>query len=386
MTQVLRVEGVSQKFSLKQSRTIQDRFTRKPLKQHHFWALEDISFNVEQGTSLSLLGANGSGKSTLLKVIGGIYRPTKGRVLHKGRLGALLELGAGFHPELTGRENIFLNGAIMGLDKKTIVSKMDEVIDFSGIEDFIDNPVKTYSSGMFVRLGFSIAVNAEPDILLVDEVLAVGDENFQSQCLSKVREIQKSGTSIILVTHSMELAAAFTDEAVLLEKGRVVFQGSSMDVGDSYHSLQVQHSKSQKIETSGNLEIVNVSYSKLGKEVLQIDPGGQIELLATINATGEVKRWIMAIEIWTSSGHLIFHGSSELSGIEMPAASGIQDVLVRIGPLNLGHGSYRIALGVAEGENLPAWHGISNAASFDVASPSQRGGPMLLNLDFILKS
>lgn len=238
MVEVLRVENVSQKFDYRRARSIRDRFTRKKAVGESFWALNDVSFTLDAGESLALLGANGSGKSTLLKVIGGIYRPTKGQVLRRGRLGALLELGAGFHPELSGRENIYLNGAMLGISRKELQSLEDLIIDFSGISEFIDSPVKTYSSGMYVRLGFAVAVHTTPDILLVDEVLAVGDESFQNQCLAKIRELQSDGRSIVLVTHSMQTAVDFTQKSVLLHKGEMIFSGSTYKSAELYHKIQ----------------------------------------------------------------------------------------------------------------------------------------------------
>lgn len=238
MYEVLRVENVSQKFDYRRARSIRDRFTRRENVGESFWALHNVSFNLNSGESLALLGANGSGKSTLLKVIGGIYRPTSGQVLRRGRLGALLELGAGFHPELSGRENIYLNGAMLGINRREISKIEHSIIEFSGIADFIDSPVKTYSSGMYVRLGFAVAVHTKPDILLVDEVLAVGDESFQNQCLDKIRELQNQGRSIVLVTHSMQTAIDFTQKSVLLHKGEVAFAGATIESADLYHQLQ----------------------------------------------------------------------------------------------------------------------------------------------------
>lgn len=239
MTKVLKVDDVSQRFDYKRSRSIRDRFTRRESIGDSFWALKNITFDLEAGESLSLLGANGSGKSTLLKVIGGIYRPTSGRVMRQGRLGALLELGAGFHPELTGRENIYLNGAMLGLSNREMSALEADIIDFSGISAFIDSPVKTYSSGMYVRLGFAVAVHTEPDILLVDEVLAVGDESFQAQCLQKIRSLQTRGTSIVLVTHSMPTAIDFTQKSVLLHKGEMLFHGATDQSAQIYHQVQM---------------------------------------------------------------------------------------------------------------------------------------------------
>ena len=238
MTEILVVDDVSLKFDFKRARTIRDRFTRTNDPKKSFWALHNVSFNLNSGESVALLGPNGSGKSSLLKVIGGIHRPTSGIVKRRGRLGALLELGAGFHPELTGRENIFLNGAILGLSKKVIEGALEEIIEFSGLRPFIDSPVKTYSSGMYVRLGFAIAVHTKPDLLLVDEVLSVGDESFQAQCLGKIKELQAGGSSIVLVTHNMQSALEFTQKGIVLSHGKVVVEGTTEEAVIAYHDLQ----------------------------------------------------------------------------------------------------------------------------------------------------
>ena len=238
MSEILIVDDVSLKFDFKRARTIRDRFTRNHDSRNSFWAVKNVSFTLVSGESVALLGPNGSGKSSLLKIIGGIHRPTEGLVKRKGRLGALLELGAGFHPELTGRENIFLNGAILGLSKKVIENSLEEIIEFSGLRPFIDSPVKTYSSGMYVRLGFAIAVHTNPELLLVDEVLSVGDESFQSQCLEKIKELQSGGSSIVLVTHNMQSALEFTQKGIVLSHGKIVFEGTTEEAVIAYHELQ----------------------------------------------------------------------------------------------------------------------------------------------------
>jgi ABC-2 type transport system ATP-binding protein len=237
VSEILIVDQVSLKFEYKRARTLRDRLTRNSDPHKSFWALREVSFGLNAGESLALLGPNGSGKSSLLKVVGGIHRPTTGLVKRRGQLGALLELGAGFHPELSGRENIFLNGAILGLTKRQIEPVIEEIIDFSELRPFIDSPVKTYSSGMYVRLGFAIAVHTKPDLLLVDEVLAVGDESFQKQCLIKIRELQSSGSSIVLVTHNMQSALEFTQKGLLLSHGRVIETGSTELCVIRYHEL-----------------------------------------------------------------------------------------------------------------------------------------------------
>lgn len=239
MTKILIVEDVSLKFDFKRARSLRDRLTRNSSNKKNFWALRNVNFELDTGESVALLGPNGSGKSSLLKVIGGIHRPTSGVVKRRGQLGALLELGAGFHPELTGRENIYLNGAILGLKKRYLESVSDEIIDFSQLSPFIDSPVKTYSSGMYVRLGFAVAVHTNPNLLLVDEVLSVGDESFQNQCLAKIKELQANGSSIVLVTHNMPSALEFTQKGIVLSHGKVVMEGSTHNAIEAYHRHQV---------------------------------------------------------------------------------------------------------------------------------------------------
>ena len=186
-----------------------------------FVALKDVSFEVEQGTSLGLIGANGSGKSTLLKCLANIYFPEQGTITHHGRIAAMLEVGSGFHPELSGMENIYLNGSILGMKRKEIAAKIDEIIEFSGVEQFIDQPVKNYSSGMYVRLGFAIAINVNPDILIVDEVLAVGDAEFQDKCFGKFKDLREDGRTVILVSHSMGTVKAMCDQVAWLSHGEL---------------------------------------------------------------------------------------------------------------------------------------------------------------------
>jgi len=204
-------------------------------KKEEFWALKDVNFNVQRGEVVGVIGANGAGKSTLLKILSQITPPTTGEIILRGRVGSLLEVGTGFHPELTGRENIFLNGAILGMKKAEIEKKFDRIVEFAGIEKFLDTPVKRYSSGMYVRLAFSVAAHMEPDILLVDEVLAVGDAEFQKKCLGKMDEItKKEGRTILFVSHNMGAIQTLCQRCVLLEKGKVVKEGKTSEVISFY--------------------------------------------------------------------------------------------------------------------------------------------------------
>lgn len=233
----VRVSEVSKRFRLyhERNQTLKSAILRGRTSKHEdFWALNEISFDVLAGETHGLIGSNGSGKSTLLKCLAKIYWPTSGTIEYRGRMASLLEVGSGFHLELSGRENIYLNGSILGMSKKDIDSKFDEIVDFSGVERFLDQPVKNYSSGMYVRLGFSIAINVDPDILVVDEVLSVGDEEFQRRSFQKFRELKKQGKTIILVTHAMTVVRDLCDSVTWLNNGVLQQSGPAKTVVDAY--------------------------------------------------------------------------------------------------------------------------------------------------------
>lgn len=237
MTSAVEVNGVSKSFRVSHHRYtgLKDRLIHPGSQTYEtFWALRDVSFMLEAAETLAVIGANGQGKSTLLQMVGGIIRPTSGEVVVHGRTAALLELGAGFHPDLTGRDNVYMNASILGMSKKVTDSRFEKIVAFAGIERFIDTEMKHYSSGMYVRLGFAVAVHVDADILLVDEVLAVGDEEFQRTCLEKIRLLQREGRSIIFVSHDMELVNTLCDRALLLERGCVVAEGLPVEVIRAY--------------------------------------------------------------------------------------------------------------------------------------------------------
>ena len=232
MTAVIRVENVVKEFALRNTHTLKDRLVwsltgRRDQLVNHFRALDNVSFTVNQGDSIGLIGYNGSGKSTMLKLISGVMEPDEGSVLYQGRMAGLIEVGAGFHPDLTGRENVFLNGAILGMSKEQIENSFDDIIAFSEIEKFIDTEVKFYSSGMFLRLAFSVAVHTSPDIFLVDEILAVGDEPFQRKCLDRIRQMQEQGTSLVIVSHDLGLIEQLCNRGVLIHQGKLEVDGTA---------------------------------------------------------------------------------------------------------------------------------------------------------------
>lgn len=237
---VIEVEHVWQRFRLMHERpdSIRElfaRFLRHKVEFHYFDAVKDVSFSVAPGETVALIGRNGSGKSTLLKIIAGVYRPSAGRVALHGTLAPLLELGAGMHPELTGRENIVLNGLLMGYSKAEMLSRQQRIIDFSEIGEFIDTPVKQYSSGMYMRLAFSVATEVDPQILIIDEILAVGDAKFQAKCLDRIENFRRNNKTILIVTHSMKQVRDVCDRAVLMDQGQLVFDGPAEDAVDDFH-------------------------------------------------------------------------------------------------------------------------------------------------------
>lgn len=259
---VITFENVSKEFKLSKLRvrSLQEMFVsmfKKELRgKHRFWALKEVNFTINAGETVALVGTNGSGKSTVLKLISRIIDPTLGIITVSGRLSALLELGAGFHPDLSGRENIFLNGSILGLDRKEMTKKLDAIIDFADIGEFIDVPIRNYSSGMQMRLGFSVAVHVEPQIILVDEVLAVGDYNFQLKCLNKICEMQKQGVTILFVSHDFEEIQKLCDRAIWLNRGEVMAEGSTDDIIKAFMDIYQSKEGQDSFPQSGVIPIV----------------------------------------------------------------------------------------------------------------------------------
>jgi len=233
-THVIEVTGVTKQFILRHQRSMKEYavalLTRKAVPRDTFNALDDVSLRISEGESVALLGFNGSGKSTLLKLISGVMQPDGGTVRTRGRVAGLIEVGAGFHPDLTGRENVFLNGAILGMSEAQITERFDQIVAFSEIEKFIDTEVKFYSSGMFLRLAFAVAVHSDPEVFLIDEILAVGDEPFQKKCLDRIEALKSEGRTLVIVSHDLDLVSRICERGVLLDKGHMVADGPAPDV------------------------------------------------------------------------------------------------------------------------------------------------------------
>src|SRR5881396_594588 len=248
--------------------------------EEKFPALQDVSFVVPAGKTYGIIGRNGSGKSTALKLVAGITRPTSGTVNVTGRISALIELGAGFHPEISGRENVFINGIMLGLSKREVARRFDEIVEFAELQDFIDAPVKTYSSGMYMRLGFAVAIHVDPDVLLVDEVLAVGDEGFTHKCLDKFAEFRRRGRTILLVTHSLSLVERFCDEALWLDVGHARTHGDPKRVVDAYLTA-VEKTEEQQMAATTARDVEAASRREPGSPAPAGTPGAPREALGS---------------------------------------------------------------------------------------------------------
>src|SRR5579883_336998 len=275
------------------------------LKPQEFWALNDVTFDLRRGDSIGIIGPNGSGKSTILKLLSGILRPEKGVVRVNGRSGCLIELGAGFHPDLSGRENVYLNGTILGMKKAEIDRKFDAIVDFSGLSDFLDTPVKRYSSGMNARLGFAIAAHIEPEVLIVDEVLSVGDYHFQEKCYTRMKQFTEDGTTLIFVSHNLAAVSSLCKSALLLKYGEPVYQGDVRTAIGKYYSFY---------EEDGEGKAVRVVSSVLkdsggnGREVFE--PGERARFSVVIEATAEIKDAHVAFYVHSQEGERLFLSTS----------------------------------------------------------------------------
>ena len=365
----LEISGVTQRFSLRHEKTLRGLFVTKVLRRHAtketFTALDDLNLTISTGTTVGLIGHNGSGKSTLLKIIGGVLTPTTGEVRRRGTLAALLELGAGFHHDLTGRENVYLNAEVLGIPRRVARERFDEIVEFSGVGQFIDTPMKFYSSGMFVRLGFAVAIYAEPDILLVDEVLAVGDEAFQRKCLDVIRRFQEQGRTIVLVTHDMRQVEEFCDRVILLDHGRVVSDGEPGRVIADFRELL------------GHPEMENRQAPPVMVSGVEIDASTRTDLTSvsiTADFTGHAEAFEGRVEISSDAGGLLFAGGSGHAGL-IEGIQGTRRLQFGFDDLPLGGGAFRVAVSACEpGVDRP-WH-TDASARFVVQGPSA-GAPLV---------
>jgi len=394
------LENVSKKFILHHDRprSFQDAFISMLRRDNQgareeFWALRDVSFEVAHGQVVGFIGPNGAGKSTLLKLISRIIEPTSGRIKVNGRTGSLLELGAGFHPDLTGRENIYLNGSILGLARSQIRQRLDEIIAFAELERFIDVPVKHYSSGMYVRLGFSMAVHTDPEVLLVDEVLAVGDAAFQQKCLDRMAQFKRQGCTILFVSHALQQIEQLCTQVIWLEEGRVQEIGETARVIASY-----MRAVTDKLEADLSVRNVGASLSRERgrlsiRAVTMMDAeeipcwtfhsGDPVRIRIVYEATEPVERPIFSILIHRSDGLYVSSTNTyNIDPLEVGPIDGSGELIVSISQLDLYEGDYLLSVGAYVEPDPPFWSSpadfLDKQYEFRVLSGGRRHGVIVL--------
>ncbi len=368
-------------------------FTGHKLKKEKFWALKDLNINIEQGDVVGLIGKNGSGKSTLLKILSRIAEPTSGEIIMRGKAASLLEVGTGFHPELTGRENIYFNGSILGMKKKEIESKFDEIVAFSGVEKFLDTPVKFYSSGMYVRLAFAVAAHLEPDILIVDEVLAVGDADFQQKSLGKMKDVTKNKKrTVIFVSHSMESIRSICNKCIWLSEGRVVASGDTDKVVEKYiesssSRAKLPLDKRKDRNGSGRAVFTDVSLkNNIEKErIIKLD----------IKINNKTKQsfsdFKISLDIVDSTGNIISNVNNGLISKDIVLKPGINDFTVKFNNISLVPGTYYFNLFAASDHyNTEIFDWVEDAAELRIKdydyyhiglTPKHKGKTIYLDFD-----
>lgn len=314
----------------------------KKLTREEFWALKDVSFEVMRGEAMGIIGPNGAGKSTLLKLLGRITEPTSGMIEIYDRVAALLEVGTGFHPELTGRENIYLNGAILGMSRAEIRRKFDEIVDFSGVEKFLDTPVKRYSSGMYMRLAFAVAAHLEPDILIIDEVLAVGDAEFQDKCLGKMNEVtKKGGRTVLFVSHNLAAVQQLCQRSIWLQNGRICQVGKTQDVIEQYLKTQ---ERDGPLTPHSNKEIYISDFCAYSPDGKMIVPGSDCIFKITISAKTASSKLHFGIGINDKMGNRIMTPFTRFDSDGIALQPGINEIHCQIDSLPLKPGSYDLHL------------------------------------------
>lgn len=354
--------------------------TVKRVTREEFWALKDLDFEIKKGEVVGIIGRNGAGKSTLLKILSRITEPTTGRIRMGGRVASLLEVGTGFHAELTGRENIFLNGAILGMTRAEIQRKFDEIVAFSEIEQFLDTPVKRYSSGMYVRLAFAVAAHLEPEILIVDEVLAVGDVEFQKKCLGKMQEVASSqGRTVLFVSHNMAAVKSLTTRGLLLHKGRQVADGKTDEVLEKYLKLGSKGGTQMTVQRRGthtSIEEVKL-VSARGDSPALYDPGTPFEVEVRFTTDGQKGLSLELFLVDASQNKLAMSSAHQFHEITLPAKPGKYVYKVTLDPLWLASGQYTIEAATSI-VNQDWDHWVERAVTFEVPFSNPSG----LSFDF----
>jgi len=379
------VDGVSKRFKLYRERptSLKERVVRWRVAADELWALRDVSVDVPEGQTLGLIGPNGSGKTSLLKVIAGIIRPTSGQVTTRGRIAALLALAAGFHPELTGRENVYLNASILGLSRQETDRRFDDIVQFAELEEFIDNQVKFYSSGMYVRLGFAVAVHAEPAILLVDEVLAVGDIGFQRKCLDRIQSFQRDGRTIVFVTHAPDLVLRVCDRVVLLDHGRAIRQGSPREVVRDFRRLMSRQDVAYGWD-EGTKEIEIVSAEILGpagagSEIFA--PGDELVIQMDLKAASPVEDPVISFALHDENNTFQFGTNTDWRDARIDRFEGTYRVRFILKSLPFVDGRYFVTLGVHSRDSRRVYHLQEQRYSFDVVKGEENPGAVYIPVE-----
>ena len=383
----IRIDGVSRRFKVypRQGRTLKDLvLARGATKPTEVWALEEVSFAVEPGHAIGLIGRNGSGKTTLLRLLSGIIKPTAGRVEVGGRVGSLLELGAGFHPDFTGRENVYLNGSILGLRRADIRRFLDEIVAFAELERFVDLPVRTYSSGMYMRLGFAIAAHLQSDVLLLDEVFAVGDESFQRKCFGKIFEFKQRGGTIVFVSHDASSVERLCERAVLLREGRLEFDGTTHDAIVRYHR-QLADERDPEERTAGLREWgsgeVRIAAVELlgpdGEERRQFLSGEPFAVRLRLAAERPLPPPRLRYELRDESNLLVATGVQDTAALGFEG-SGECVLRFEVAELPLADGRFRFRFGLSDASGEHLYHQLDEAASFVVYPAGEERGVLRL--------
>jgi lipopolysaccharide transport system ATP-binding protein len=384
----VRVEGIGKRYRLGGPReaysTLRDQLRRmvslrrllrraaRAEKRPPFWALKDVSFEVKAGECVGIIGRNGAGKSTLLKILSRITEPTEGGADIHGRVGSLLEVGTGFHPELTGRENIYLNGAILGMRRAEIVRKFDEIVGFAEVEKFVDTPVKHYSSGMYTRLAFAVAAHLEPEILVVDEVLAVGDAEFQKKCLGKMGEVARGGRTVLFVSHNMAAVQSLCRTGVLLDRGRVKQVGPAGEVVRAYltssKQAEGQFNPGGRRAPATNCEITAAWLEKDGERVDTLLFGDRVDVVLVVKVVERVKFAVELILRQQDGMPVAFAPSGLAQGWELDRLPGEVTVRCQLPPARLASGGYSVDLITAVSGTYPLLDHIESGLTFAVDS------------------
>jgi len=373
-TSALTVDGVSKTFKVHQERANslkQYLAARGRNRYEEFYALRDVSFEVRDGEAFGVIGHNGSGKSTLLKCMAGILQPNTGSVTVHRRMSALLELGAGFHPELSGRDNVFLNAAILGMSRPEIARRFDQIVDFSGLEQFIDTPVKTYSSGMYVRLAFAVAINVDPEMLLIDEILAVGDIAFQQKCMEKFAQFREEGRTLVLVTHDMGSIRNFCDRAIWLDHGNVAGEGSPTELVDLYTESMLSEDDSEPAADgarrgSGEIKVDRVEMIVGDQPTLRVQTGDTVTFRLHYSTSEPVKTPVFAVEIGRLGAATITAPSTRDAELVPDVVSGSGVLDVTMDRIALLPGPHVLHTEVTDFGRQHNYDHIQNALRFDV--------------------